>query len=200
MAQKHKRILTVLLAAAVTVCLLTATVFAAGTSDIVIDEDPVCYVHGDTNNDGSTTKDDAIYILYSYLLGEEYPITHAASADLNGDSRVNTQDAIYMLYATLLEDEAHPLNGNVHEYYTPFWSWGYVPAEPENPESETVLKAFLNIQCSCGTVIAQVDGEITLASQVAPTCLTAGSTSYHAEASYTYSTTVAGVESTVEVK
>ena len=124
MAHNFKRFLTLLFAAVVMVSLLATTAFAAEVSDIVFDENPVCYTHGDANNDGKITQDDAFYILYSYLWGDAYPITHKATADVDGNNSVNTKDAIYTLYAVVLPDESHPLNNNVHEYYTPFWSWG----------------------------------------------------------------------------
>ena len=202
MAHNFKRFLTLLFAAVVMVSLLATTAFAAEVSDIVFDENPVCYTHGDANNDGKITQDDAFYILYSYLWGEEYPITHKATADVDGNNSINTKDALYTLYAVVLKDENHPLNDNVHEYYTPFWSWGYedVPVDPENPDGEKmpVLKAYLNIKCSCGTTIdTQTVTPVRHEGGKAATCLTAGSYTYDATAEYTYTVMVDGKESTV---
>ena len=199
MAQTFKRFLIALFAVVVMVSLLATTTFAAEAPGVVTDDRPVCYLHGDANNDGQTTKADAIYILYSYLLGEEYPVTHKATADLDGNNVVNTKDAIYMLYAVLLGDEAHPLNSLVHEYYTPYWSWNMLPVDENDPDSEWHLVAQLRIQCSCGEVIDYVNGTLSEPIVVDATCLTPGSVTIDATAEYTYTVTVNGEDTQVTV-
>lgn len=63
---------------------------------------------GDTNGNGIVNSDDAIYLLYSTLLGEDrYPLNQPC--DFNADGGVDSDDAIYLLYHTLLGSERYPL-------------------------------------------------------------------------------------------
>ena len=65
------------------------------------------YTVGDLNGDGMVDSDDAIYLLYSTLLPDSYPLNQ--SGDMNGDGMTDSDDAIYLLYYTLLPD-AYPLH------------------------------------------------------------------------------------------
>ena len=67
------------------------------------------YTLGDVNDDDTVDKNDAIYLLYSVLFGEEtYPINQ--SCDFNADGSVDKNDAIYLLYHALFGAASYPLN------------------------------------------------------------------------------------------
>ena len=70
--------------------------------------DPITYVVGDLDINGVVDTDDAIYLLYHTLFGEDYPVNQYVDFDCNGV--VDTDDAIYLLYHTLFGDEDYPLN------------------------------------------------------------------------------------------
>lgn len=66
-------------------------------------------VPGDLNGKNGVDSDDAIYLLYSTLLGEaRYPLNQ--NCDFNEDGIINSDDAIYLLYHTLLGAERYPLS------------------------------------------------------------------------------------------
>ena len=63
---------------------------------------------GDLDGDGERNTDDAIYLLYNVMFGDEdYPISQPG--DLNGDGETNTDDAIYLLYCVMFGEEDYPL-------------------------------------------------------------------------------------------
>lgn len=63
---------------------------------------------GDLDGVEGITSDDAIYLLYSILFGEEdYPVTQ--DADFDGSGAVDSDDAIYLLYNILFGEEDYPL-------------------------------------------------------------------------------------------
>jgi len=63
---------------------------------------------GDVDGNGSVNSDDAIYLLYHVLLGEDrYPVNQ--SCDFSGNGSVDSDDAIYLLYHALLGSERYPL-------------------------------------------------------------------------------------------
>ncbi|MBR3837012.1 MAG: SH3 domain-containing protein [Clostridia bacterium] len=66
------------------------------------------YAPGDLDEVNGVNSDDAIYLLYSTLLGEgRYPLNQ--ECDFNKDGFVNSDDAIYLLYHTLLGPERYPI-------------------------------------------------------------------------------------------
>lgn len=66
-------------------------------------------VAGDVNGDGEKTSDDAVYLLYNVLFGdEEYPIE--ISCDYNSDGVVTAADAVYLMNNVLFGDEEYPLD------------------------------------------------------------------------------------------
>jgi len=176
----------------VLVSLLGATAFAA-EPPVVFSEKPICYDHGNVNNDNVLTAQDAIYVLYNYLLPEDNPIVHQ-SADFNGDNRIDSKDAIYLLYAANFDsgdglgdkENNRYLNGSVHEYYTPYFIW---TAEPGDP---TAVTAKLVIRCGCGDVQQTVAATVSEPAVTAATCTTAGRMEFHATASYTFQAAVNG--------
>ena len=67
------------------------------------------YTPGDVDGVDGISSDDAIYLLYNTLLGEErYPVNQPC--DFNKDGKVDSDDAIYLLYHTLLGAERYPLS------------------------------------------------------------------------------------------
>ncbi len=63
-------------------------------------------IRGDLDGDGLLSDRDALYALYSTMLGpERYPMNQ--DGDFNGDIWVNSQDALYLLYASF---GMYPLN------------------------------------------------------------------------------------------
>ena len=66
------------------------------------------FIIGDLDNNGVVDTDDAIYLLYYTLFGDElYPAW--CNCDLNSDGVEDTDDAIYLLYHTLFGEELYPL-------------------------------------------------------------------------------------------
>lgn len=66
------------------------------------------YVPGDINGDTAVNKDDAFYLLYSLVWGqEEYPMTAPADFDSNG--LVDKDDAFYLLYHLVWGEAEYPL-------------------------------------------------------------------------------------------
>ena len=61
---------------------------------------------GDVNLDGEVTGDDALYLIWSTLFPQLYPIT--ADADFDGNGVCNSDDAVILLWHTLLP-EKNPL-------------------------------------------------------------------------------------------
>jgi len=65
-------------------------------------------IPGDLNCVDGVNSDDAIYLLYSALLGESrYPLNQ--NCDFNKDGDVDSDDAIYLLYHVLLGAQRYPL-------------------------------------------------------------------------------------------
>ncbi len=65
-------------------------------------------VLGDLDNDGSVTKNDALYLLYNALFGDEvYPLNQ--DVDYYSDGVITKDDAIYLLYNSLFGSEIYPL-------------------------------------------------------------------------------------------
>ena len=55
---------------------------------------------GDLDSDGNVDRDDAVYVLYNSLFGEEqYPLNQ--DVDFNGDGSVTRDDAVYLLYHSM---------------------------------------------------------------------------------------------------
>ncbi len=72
-------------------------------------------VAGDVNADGQLDSDDAVYLLYNCLFGnEEYPIE--IFCDYNGDDVITVADAVYLMNRVMFGEENYPLgdvNGDV---------------------------------------------------------------------------------------
>lgn len=68
------------------------------------------YDSGDADGDGEVNTDDAIYVLYNVMFGDEdYPVTQ--NCDFDGNGEVNTDDAIYLLYHIMFGETDYPLHG-----------------------------------------------------------------------------------------
>jgi hypothetical protein len=60
------------------------------------------------DGDGKVNTDDAIYLLYNVMFGDEdYPVNQ--NCDFDGNGTVNTDDAIYLLYHVMFGEEDYPL-------------------------------------------------------------------------------------------
>ena len=157
------------------VLVLVLTVVAVGLVGFATEtepvQDPVCYNHGDVNSDGTIDSRDAIYTLYHFLLGEEeYPVEQ--DWDFNADQTTDSRDAIYVLYACMHEDDPdYALEGIVHNYYAPTWSW-------EGTSAQVTFK------CGCGqtTVLTRQEGvTVTESARQDATCVDAGAVTYLAK-------------------
>lgn len=66
-------------------------------------------VKGDADGDGEVSANDAIYLLYSVLFGQEqYPVK--GLCDYDGSGSVSADDAIYLLYSVLFGQADYPLH------------------------------------------------------------------------------------------
>lgn len=102
-------------------------------------ETPVCYEHGDVNADGKVDSRDAIRALYHSIFEENPEYAVSQDCDFNRDGTVDSKDAMYVLYSTFsIFHESYPLEGTVHEYFEPEWTW-------EEDGSVTVV-----LKCGCG--------------------------------------------------
>ncbi len=108
--------------------------------------DITCYLHGDVNGDGTVNSDDAIYTLYLSFGTPGYVAYQDCNFDGSGD--VSSDDAIYLLYASFMTP-GYDLNGLVHSFYDPAWSW--------NDADMTAVPTF---RCACGAEHDQ--GEVTV--------------------------------------
>ena len=67
------------------------------------------YTPGDVDGNGEVETDDAIYLLYYVMFGEEdYPVNQ--DCDFDGNGELNTDDAIYLLYRVMFGEEKYPLH------------------------------------------------------------------------------------------
>lgn len=164
----------ILLIAAATLLVLSLSVlgFADGAGEA---NGPVCYKDGDVNGDGTINNKDAIYTLYNYMLGDErFPMNQ--DADFNNDGVLNNKDAVYVLYA-YMDNPNYPLNGTIHHYYDPIWSWS---------DANGTMTALVNFKCGCGipatyTVASGVT--VSVQDEKEATCVDAGFIEYLASIS-----------------
>lgn len=153
--------------AAATILLIVAlgtVCFAVG------DQETVCYEHGDVDGDGKVTNTDAIYIMYNYMFGDErFPINQ--EWDFDGDSNTDNKDAVYIMYHFMFDDlEDYKLNGTIHSYYAPTWTW-----------DETAHTAEVTFKCGCGKTDTYTTGNrVTVAPGAVEeaTCVQAGLETY----------------------
>ena len=65
-------------------------------------------IAGDMDGSGRANADDAIYLLYNTIYGDdEYPLKR--NGDINEDGSVNSDDAVYLLYNSIFGEEDFPI-------------------------------------------------------------------------------------------
>ncbi len=67
------------------------------------------YTVGDLDGNDSIDNNDAIYLLYYTIFGEEGGYTVNQPCDFDGSGEVDNNDAIYLLYHTIFGAEDYPL-------------------------------------------------------------------------------------------
>ena len=137
------------------------SVMADTSNDLVMGD--TCYNHGDVVEDGIITADDAIYLLYHSVFGEEaYPLVNY---EYDKEEGITALDAI----ALLAKMGQSP---TIHAYSEPVWQW-------TEEDGEVVAKAVFT--CACKDEKAVKVYKANLAKEVvAPTCAKAGSITYEA--------------------
>ena len=159
----------ILLIAAALLLVLSLSIFgsADGAGEA---QGPVCYEDGDINGDGILNNKDAIYTLYNYMFGDErFPVNQ--SPDFNDDGVLNNKDALYIMYA-YMDTPSYELDGIVHNYYDPVWSWS---------DSSNTVTASVSFKCGCGeTKSFTVSNGVTvsISEEQEATCVTAGFVKY----------------------
>ncbi len=151
-----------------TLVLLTGMLAMAAYATADPIDEPECYVHGDLNGDGVVDNQDAVYLLYHILFGEDrYHVSQ--DCDFNGDGAVNSEDVLYLLYASM-GVEGYSLKGIIHDYYAPTWSW------TEDSEAESGYAAVASFTCGCKEGNAQVTEGVVIHATVetAPSCTQLG--------------------------
>lgn len=66
------------------------------------------YITGDVDGSEFVSTDDAIYLLYHIMFGEDYAVNQ--DCDFDGSGFVSTDDAIYLLYHIMFGEEDYPLH------------------------------------------------------------------------------------------
>lgn len=154
--RQGKRILARLGALLLVFALLPVFLLSSGAEET---EEPVCYEHGDVNTDGKVNSRDAVYTLYYSMFGSDSGYEVYQDCDFNHDGVIDREDAVYVLYSTFgIFDEQYPLEGTIHGYYEPEWTWY---------EDGTAHASFL---CSCGqTEVLDADVEILSSTELSCT-------------------------------
>ncbi len=65
---------------------------------------------GDVDGNDEVDNNDAIYLLYYTIFGEEGGYTVNQNCDFNGDGVIDNNDAIYLLYHTIFGETEYPLS------------------------------------------------------------------------------------------
>ena len=185
---KQRRLFVVLLAVALIISAFCLSALAADNSQPV--EELECYDHGDVNGDGVVDRRDAVYVLYNSYFPNKYPVKQ--DCDFEKDDAIDRKDAVYLLYASFGTSPKYTLNGLVHSYYDPVWSWNTDTAE---------VTAQASFRCGCGqthTVTTQDDQGVTVTAgtRTEATCVTPGAQEYTAQVTYenkTYTATTSVV-------
>lgn len=185
---KQRRLFVVLLAVALIISAFCLSAMAVDNSEPV--EELECYDHGDVNGDGVVDRRDAVYVLYNSYFPTKYPVKQ--DCDFEEDDAIDRKDAVYLLYASLGTSPKYTLNGLIHSYYDPVWSWNTDTAE---------VTAQATFRCGCGqthTVTMQDDQGVTVTAGTLTeaTCVTPGAQEYIAQVTYdnkTYTATTSVV-------
>lgn len=170
MKAMHKRLLVLVAAVLLLVSVMGVTAFAAQTEAT---DEPVCYEHGDVNGDGVVNRLDAVRLLFHTMFPQNEAYSVNQECDFAGNGNEDRQDVIFLLFAWMGMKE---LNGTVHNYFDPIWTWD---TTGETPTAQVSLK------CACGQPHAITDGvSVTAGTVVDATCVAAGSKEYTAKVTY----------------
>ena len=171
MENRIKRFLVLLATAVLLVSMMTIAAFAQTA-------EPVCYEHGDVNGDGVVEVGDAIYTLYHSVYGDDFPVNQ--TCDFTDDGNVNLEDALYLLWASMddfFEDSEYTLEGTIHGYYAPVWTWDADAAD-----------ASVSFRCACGEgnqTLNANNGVVVTSQQTAEaTCVAAGALECEAKVTF----------------
>ncbi len=96
-------------------------------------------IPGDMDSNEKVNSDDAVYLLYHTLFGEEeYPIKQ--SGDMDGNAKIDSNDAIYLLYHVLFGEEDYPFPSKCVHSLNRFDEKTATCTEPGNIEYWTCTK------------------------------------------------------------
>ena len=172
MKAMHKRILVLLTAMLLVVGLLGMTALAAQNDPA---DEPVCYEHGDINGDGKVDRLDAVRLLFHVMFPNNPTYSVNQSCDFEVSGAEDRQDVLFLLFAWMGMGNK-TLEGTIHNYYDPVWSWDTDGAAPT---------ASVSLKCACGQAHTITEGiAVTAGTVVEATCVADGSKEYTGKVSY----------------
>ena len=176
MTKISKRLLALVLTAAMLLSCISTTVFAAEESpneplhdhseqsdldDLAFVNGTACYVQYDLNNDGVLSGKDAVELLGRATLSDIYPEGLTDEYDFDKDGNFDADDALALLKIALWHPEDYI--GNIHAFSgSPVWSW--------NDNGETVAE----FRCACGEKTAKLNATLQEPVVKDATCTEAG--------------------------
>lgn len=176
MTKISKRLLALVLTAAMLLSCISTTVFAAEDSpneplhdhsehsdseDAAFVNGTACYVQYDLNNDGVLSGKDAVELLGRATLSDIYPEGLTDEYDFDKDGNFDADDALALLKIALWHPEDYI--GNIHAFSgSPVWSW--------NDNGETVAE----FRCACGEKTAKLNATLQEPVVKDATCTEAG--------------------------
>ncbi len=164
--------ISVIVALAALICMAFAvSVMAEEPTGIKGD---TCYTYGDLNKDGAVSENDAIYLLYHSVNGEEYPLEENGYIAEDKED-ISGRDALQLMQL-LLNPEG--FQQEVHAYAEPIWTW---------QKSDGGVTVTAHYKCACGENNVDIPvepGKIIVKESVNATCTEAGSITYEATAEY----------------
>ena len=177
MTKISKRLLALVLTAAMLLSCISTTVFAAedfpneplhnhseqsDLDDLAFVNGTACYVQYDLNNDGVLSGKDAVELLGRATRSDIYQGGLTEEYDLDKDCDFDADDALALLKIALWHPEDY--KGNIHAFSgNPVWSW--------NDNGEAVAE----FKCACGEKTARLNAALQEPVVEDATCTEAGS-------------------------